>query len=124
MLITALASAYVGGLTKYWALKFNRIDSNEFKVDEKIYGSKKLRNPMQKEVAKLSKKQLNKERRKTNFKNFVSGTINGLMMPVMALGGIVGAPIYLVGNMLNRYFVANKTDKNKSKGLYNKVLGC
>lgn len=114
MLITALASAYVGGLTKYWALKFNRIDSNEFKVDEKIYGSKKLRNPMQKEAAKLSKKQLNKERRKTNFKNFVSGTINGLMMPVMALGGIVGAPIYLVGNMLNRYFVANKTDKNKS----------
>ena len=114
LLITGLASAFVGGLTKYWALKFNRVGSNEFKVDDKIYGKKKLRNPMQKKAAKLSKKQLNKERRKTNFKNFVSGTINGLMMPVMALGGIVGAPIYLAGNMLNRYFIANKTDKNKS----------
>ncbi len=114
LLITGLASAFVGGLTKYWALKFNRVGSDEFKVDDKIYGKKKLRNPIQKKVAKLSKKQLNKERRKTNFKNFVSGTINGLMMPVMALGGIVGAPIYLAGNMLNRYFVANKTDKNKS----------
>ena len=114
LLISGLASAYVGGLTKYWALKFNRVGSDEFKVDDKIYGKKKLRNPMQKKAAKLSKKQLNKERRKTNFKNFVSGTINGLMMPVMALGGIVGAPIYLAGNMLNRYFVANKTDKNKS----------
>ena len=114
LLITGLASAFVGGLTKYCALKFNRIGSNEFKVDDKIYGKKKLRNPMQKKAAKLSKKQLNKERRKTNFKNFVSGTINGLMMPVMALGGIIGAPIYLAGNMLNRYFVANKTDKNKS----------
>ena len=69
---------------------------------------------MQKKAATLGKKQLNKERRKTNFKNFVSGTINGLMMPVMALGGIIGAPIYLAGNMLNRYFVANKTVKNKS----------
>ena len=114
LLITGLASAFVGGLTKYWALKFNRVGSNEFKVDDKIYGKKKLRNPMQKKAAKLSKKQLNKERRKTNFKNFVSGTINGLMMPVMALGGIIGAPIYLAGNMLNRYFIANKTDKNKS----------
>lgn len=114
LLITGLASAFVGGFTKYWALKLNRVGSDEFKVDDKIYGKKKLRNPMQKKAAKLSKKQLNKERRKTNFKNFVSGTINGLMMPVMALGGIIGAPIYLAGNMLNRYFVANKTDKNKS----------
>ena len=114
LLISGLASAYVGGLTKYWALKLNRVGSDEFKVDDKIYGKKKLRNPMQKKAAKLSKKQLNKERRKTNFKNFVSGTINGLMMPVMALGGIIGAPIYLAGNVLNRYFVANKTDKNKS----------
>ena len=114
LLISGLASAYVGGLTKYWALKLNRVGSDEFKVDDKIYGKKKLRNPMQKKAAKLSKKQLNKECRKTNFKNFVSGTINGLMMPVMTLGGIIGAPIYLAGNVLNRYFVANKTDKNKS----------
>ena len=58
LLITGLASAFVGGLTKYCALKFNRIGSNEFKVDDKIYGKKKLRNPMQKKAAKLSKKQL------------------------------------------------------------------
>lgn len=122
LLITGLASAYVGGLTKYWALKFNRIGSSEFKVDDKIYGKKKFRNPIQKKAAKLKQKSLNNERRKTNFKNFASGAINGLMMPIMALGGIVGAPIYLTGNILNRYFVANKTDKEKSvSGLKNNV---
>lgn len=114
LLIAGITSAYIGGITKYFAMKFDRIGSKEFKVDDTIYGKKKLRNPLQKELAKINKKELKKERRKTNFKNFVSGSLNGLMMPIMALGGIVGAPIYLVGNLLNRYFIANKTDKNKS----------
>lgn len=112
--ITIGLAAYMGGLTKYWTLKLNRTGSAEFKVDEQIYGKKSKRNKYQKLVAKEQKRALNKERRKTNFKNFASGAINGLMMPVMMLGGIIGAPLYLAGNSLNRYFVANKTDKKKS----------
>lgn len=112
--IAGISSALVGGLTKFWTLKLNRIGSEEFKLDENIYKKKKSRNRFEAQVAKSAKKELNKERRKVNFKNFVSGTINGLMMPVMALGGVIGTPIYLAANSLNRYFVANKTDKEKS----------
>ncbi len=111
-------AAYMGGLAKYGTLKLNRTGSDEFKLDKQIYGKKSERNKEQKLQAKEAKRKLKKERRKTNFKNFASGAINGLMMPVMALGGIIGAPLYLVGNSLNRYFVANKTDKNKSVNGY------
>ena len=107
-------SALSAGFVKYWTLKLNRIGSQEYKLDENIYGKKKDRTPQQKFEAKEAKKALNKERRKTNFKNFVSGMFNGLMLPVMSLGGFIGAPIYVIGNSLNRYFVANKTDKKKS----------
>ena len=111
-------AALAGGFAKYFTLKFNRIGSDEFKVDEQIYGRKKLRNNYGKAVAKIEKKRLNKERRNANFRNFASGVINGLMTPVFALGGLIAAPLYLVGNSLNRYFVANRTDKNKSLGGY------
>ena len=112
------ASAMVAGSTKYWLLKFNRAGSKEFVVDENVYGKKNTRNSYQQYLAKQEKKDLKKERRKTNFKNFASGMINGLMFPAFALGGIIGAPLYLVGNSLNRYFVASKTDKKKSFGGY------
>lgn len=111
-------SALIAGSTKFWLLKFNRAGSKEFIVDENLYGKKKTRNSYQKYLAKQEKKKLKKERIKTNFKNFASGMINGLMFPAFALGGIIGAPLYLVGNSLNRYFVANKTDKKKSFGGY------
>ena len=107
-------SALSAGITKYWALKFNRIGSEEYKLDENIYGKKKDRTPQQKFEAQEAKKALKKERRKTNFKNFVSGMVNGLMLPIMPVAGFIGAPIYIIGNSLNRYFVANKTDKKKS----------
>ena len=111
-------SALIAGSTKFWLLKFNRAGSKEFIVDENLYGKKKTRNSYQKYLAKQEKKKLKNERIKTNFKNFASGMINGLMFPAFALGGIIGAPLYLVGNSLNRYFVANKTDKKKSFGGY------
>lgn len=111
-------SAIVAGSTKFWLLKFNRAGSKEFIVDENVYGKKNARNAYQKYGAKQEKKKLRKERIKTNFKNFTSGAINGLMFPVIALGGMIGAPLYLIGNSLNRYFIANKTDKKKSFGSY------
>ena len=117
ILATGLAGL-AGGITKYWTLKFNRAGSDEYKIDKQIYGKRKERTPEMKKAVKAEKKSLNKERHMTNFKNFVSGTVNGLMMPVLALGGIVGAPLYLIGNSLNRYFIANKTDKKKSVNGY------
>lgn len=107
-------SALSAGFAKYWTLKLNRIGSEEYKLDKDVYGKKKDRTPQQKLEAKAAKKVLKKERRKTNFKNFISGMINGAMLPLMSLGGFIGAPLYVIGNSLNRYFVANKTDKKKS----------
>ena len=111
-------SALAGGLTKWATMKVNRIGSKEYKVDENAYGPKTQRDARTKAIINGEKKQLKKEKRSSSFKNFLSGTINGLMMPVMLLGGAIGAPIYLVGNSLNRYFVGTKTDKNKSVGGY------
>ena len=118
MAVSTVLAGLAGGYTKYWTLKLNRTGSDEFKIDKNIYGTKRTRTPELNRATKIEKKRLKKERHKTNFKNFISGTINGLMMPVLALGGLIGAPIYLVGNSLNRYFIANKTDKNKSAGGY------
>ena len=107
-------SAFAGGMAKYWTLKFDRIGSKEFKVDKSKYGDKKTRTSEQKAMLRQEKRKLNKARRKTNFKNFVSGMFNGIMLPVTSMAGIVGAPLFVIGNSLNRYFVANKTDKKKS----------
>ena len=117
MVLTASAAALAGGISKNWILKFNRVGSDEFKYSKKDFnGAKK---PRDKAAYKLRKKAVKKERRKTNFRNFLSGAINGLMMPISLVGGaIVGVPLYLVGNSLNRYFVANREEKNKSLGGY------
>ena len=114
--ITVAAAALVGGLTKMYTQKFNRISSDEFKVDKKDFNGAKT--PQDKKAYKAEKKAKNKARRKANLRNFGAGIINGLMMPVTLLGGAIGAPLYVVGNSLNRYFVANHEDKNKSLGGY------
>ena len=111
---SVILAALAAGWTKATVLGINRIGSKEYKVDEKIYGRKNSRNNLQRILAKQEKKDLRKQRFKSDFKNFASGTINGLMLPVISLGGIIGAPIFLAGNSLNRYFVASKTDENKS----------
>lgn len=124
--MTAIAVAFaavVGGLSKYFVLKINRLGSDEYKVDSEIYGNKKYRTDKQKKAAKVERHNLNVARHDQNFRNFYSGAINGLMTPVIALGGLVGAPIYLAVNSLNRYFVGTKTDKNKSMESYFSNLG-
>ena len=111
MAITIGATALVGGATKWLTQKVNRIGSDEFKVDKKDFnGAKTIKD---KRAYKAAKKAKRKERRGANARNFLAGTINGLMMPVTLLGGLVGAPLYVVGNSLNRYFVANHEDKGK-----------
>ena len=112
--LTALSA----GFTKLFVMQLNRIGSKEYKLDEKVYGKKSERNAFGAFRAKEAKRRNKKSRRIADFRNFVSGTINGLMMPVMLLGGAIGAPIFLAGNSLVRYFVGSKEDKNKSVGGY------
>lgn len=105
--VATAAAALAGGISKWGLLKLNRIGAKE--VDKKDFNDAKT--PYDKAAYKYEKK-LNKKERPNNF---LSGMINGLMMPLTLLGGgFVGIPAYFAGNSLNRYFVANKEDKNKS----------
>jgi len=114
------ATAIAGGLTKYFALKFNRIGSKEYKTDKKNYNG--ARTPYDKAAYKLEKKLKNSERHNANFRNFASGAINGLMMPLTLLGGaIVGIPAYFVGNNLNRYFIGNKDSEKTLSGYFDNL---
>lgn len=109
--VATVAATLAGGLSKWGVLKLNRIGSKE--VDKKDFNGAKDR--YDKYAYKYEKK-LNKKERPNNF---LSGMINGLMMPITLIGGgIVGIPAYLAGNSLNRYFVANRTDKDKSLNGY------
>lgn len=104
---TAFAATLAGGFAKWGSLLINRIGSKG--VDKKEFNGAKT--PYDKAAYKLEKEIEKKE----HGRNFLSGMINGVMMPLTLLGGgIAGIPAYFVGNSLNRYFVANKTEKDKS----------
>lgn len=95
-----------GGITKYWLLKFNRIGSKEFKVENKDELSKK-------ELKKAERK-LNRKRHKENFRNFYTGALSGLLAPVLTLaGGIAGIPAYLLATTGIRF--ATRKDKKHNK---------
>ena len=112
-IIAAGAAALIGGIVKWGALKFNRIGSQEFKYSKKDYNGAKT--PMDRVVYKAEKKAKNKKRHGANFRNFVSGALNGIMMPITMLGSVfVGVPAYYIANSLNRYFVGNHEEKNKN----------
>lgn len=96
-----------GGVAKWGSMLINRIGSKD--VDKKDFRGAKT--PYDKMDYKIEKKNAKKE----HGRNFLSGALNGLMMPLTLIGGgIVGVPAYIIGNSLNRYFVANKTEKDKS----------
>ena len=97
----------IGGVTKLIITKAERIGSKEFKVDKKDFTDKN--------ELKAEKKKANKARRKTNFKNFLTGAANGILAPVTALaGGIVGVPAYILATSGLRYLTNNKDKNNKS----------
>lgn len=97
----------VGGITKLTITKAERLGSKEFKVDKKAFTDKK--------ELKSAKKKARKERRKTNFKNFLTGAANGILAPVTALaGGIIGVPAYILATTGLRYTTNNKDKKDKS----------
>ena len=103
-MIAIPAAMYIGGMAKLFTLKFNRIGSQEFKVENKESLSKK--------EFKAAKKELGKKRFKENTRNLFTGTLNGLLAPIAGLaGGLAGVPAYLAATSGIRYFF--KEDKNK-----------
>ena len=117
MAVTALGAALVAGLTKNIVSKVNRIGSKEFKVDKKDFNGAKTAED--KKAYKAAKKAARKAKRRANLRNFTSGAINGITMPLTMIGGgYAGVPLYLAGNTLNRYFVGTKTDDKKSMSGY------
>ena len=105
--ITGLA-ALNAGFTNQAFHMINRIGSQEYKVDEKLYGKKKQRTDYQEFLAKESKRRNRKEKFKQDWKNFASGAVNGLMLPIVTLGGWIGAPLYLFATGFTRTSIANK----------------
>lgn len=99
--------ALIGGYTKYLVMKINRIGSKEYSIENK--------NNLNKDEYKLKKKELNAKKRKNSFKNFITGSINGLLSPITAIyGGIIGVPAYLLANTGLRYVFNNKNNKSSS----------
>lgn len=121
--IAAVVAALVGGIVKWGTLKFNRIGSEEFKYSKKEYNGAK--EGYDKLLYRAEKKDKNKKRRGANFRNFVSGALNGVMMPITMLGAaIIGVPTYYIANSLNRYFIGNHEEKGKNlKGYVNNLKG-
>ncbi len=96
----AIAATLVGGLVKKYALKFNRVGSDEFKADKKS-------------TTKQERKDIKKARRKENRKNFLTGALGGLLSPLVNVAGfIVGIPAYLATNFATRYLTQNKENKS------------
>lgn len=103
----ALGAMIAGGFIKSLLLKINRIGTKQYKPE--------ITKDMSKKEIKEAKKKARKERKNANFRNRVSGAINGALTPLILLGGAVGAPLYVLGNSLNRYFIASREDRgNKS----------
>ncbi len=106
-LLAAWNAALIGGFVKWGSLLINRIGSKG--VDKKEFNG--AMTPYDNAAYKFAKKEASKER----GKNFLSGMINGAMLPLTMVGSaFVGVPLYFIGNSLNRYFVANGKEKNKS----------
>ena len=114
---TAGIAGLVGGITKLWTGRLNRIGSKGYSTDKKDFNN--LATSYDETAYKYEKKTKRIAKRKENWRNFLSGCINGLMMPVTIIGGgLIGAPLYLIGNSLNRYFVGNTNEHRKSLNSY------
>lgn len=112
LLFTAGFATLAAAFAKYFTLKINRIGSQD-RVKKKDYND--LKTPYDRAQYKMDKKERRREKRRESWHNFLSGGINGLTTPLTVIGGgIIGAPLYLATNLLNRYFVGNTVDENKS----------
>lgn len=120
-LLTATAAAVVGGNIKAGVLTLNRIGSEEYKVNKKDFNGAKTAHD--KLLYKTQKKLNRKEKFEAHIRNFISGAINGALMPLSLVGGvIVGIPAYFLGSSLNRYFVGQKHNEKTLNGYANSFV--
>ena len=110
LIIAGIGATFVGGISKWLLMKMNRIGTQQYKAD--------LQDGMKTSERNREKRETAENRNSANTRNFLSGMINGATTPLMALGGIIGVPVYIVVNSLNRYFVASKEQEDKSIGGY------
>lgn len=116
-IVTAGLAGTTAGSVKSIFSMFNEIGSTKYKVNKKDYNN--LETSYDKRMYKIDKKIMRNERIKNYFRDIFSGTINGLMLPLTLIGGgFIGAPLYAIGNSLNRYFVGNKTGEDKNFNAY------
>ncbi len=113
LFMTGIA-AMMGGFAKLYTLQINRICSQEFNTNKKDFHGAKTAHD--KAEYKIHKKMNSSAKNNSNFRNFASGAINGLLMPISVLGGaLVGIPVYFLGNSLNRHFIGSRhSDKSVS----------
>ena len=120
-ILTTAMAAWVGGTVKMNLLMFNRIGSEEYKTNKKDFNGAKT--TYDKLLYKTQKKVNRKEKFEANVRNFLSGAINGALMPLSVVGGaIVGIPAYFLGSSLNRYFVGQKHNEKSMKGYANSFV--
>ncbi len=113
--IAIIPTMFIGSFVKKNVLKLNRIGTKQYSAN--------TTDDMTPAEKKVTKRIAKKDKKNANFRNSISGAINGLMMPIVGLLGPLGAPIYLAGNILNRYFIANKEDAgNKNPANFIKNL--
>lgn len=116
-IVTAGLAGVIAGSVKSMFSMINGIGSTKYKVNKKDYNN--LETSYDKRMYKIDKKIMRNERIKNYFRDIFSGTINGLMLPLTLIGGgFIGAPLYAIGNSLNRYFVGNKTGEDKNFNSY------
>ena len=104
--IAAVPAMLIGGFVKGNILKINRIGTEQYKAEID-------KEKMSKEEIKKIKKQNKKAKKNANFRNTLSGGINGAMMPLVTLAGPLGVPLYVVLNSLSKYFIASREDKGE-----------
>lgn len=107
IILGVACATFVGSFIKSNLLKLNRICTDQYKI--------KKTKEMSSAEFKEYKKNILKEKTEADFRNSLSGALNGLTAPIIMLGGGIGAIGYTALNLLNRYFIGSKEDKkNKS----------
>ena len=120
-LFTTAMAAMVGGGVKMHAMQLNRIGSKEFKEDKRDFNN--LRTQYDRAAYKGKKRMDRMAKINSDFRNFVSGAVNGLLMPISVIGGaIAGIPAYFVGNSLNRYFIGQRHSDKSVNGYFNNLV--
>lgn len=105
-LVSALPAMLVGGFIKSTLLKLNRIGTLQYKAE---YDKEKMSKDEIKQIKKTNKK----AKRNADFRNKITGNINGLTIPIVGILGPIGVPIYIVINSLSKYFIGTREDKGE-----------